>query len=356
MACGFLAVPLQQPILKIPRKQIVTTNASGPEVLHVQEAPDISPGNGEVRIAVKAAGLNFADIMARMGLYQDAPKFPCTVGYEVAGVIDAVSPSVDASWLGKEVIALTHFKGQASQVVVPLHQIFEKPTELSFEQAAAIPVNYLTAYQLLVAMGGLQPYETVLIHNVGGGVVLAALEIARHIGAETFGTASPNKHGFLKERGLQHAIDYRNQDWKAGLMKLTNSRGVDLITDPIGGSNLRKSNQSLSNTGRLGMFGISTVAKPGINGKIQLLKMVAHPPVFHPFGLMNNNKGVFGVNMGRLWHEHTKIKHWMEAILKGHREGWINPYVDKVFSFDQVGEAHNYIEARKNIGKVILTP
>lgn len=337
-------------------KQIVITRPGGPEVLSVQEAPDLMPAAGEVRIAVKAAGLNFADIMARLGLYQDAPKFPCTVGYEVAGVIDAVSPSVDSAWLGKEVIALTRFKGQAEQVVVPLHQIFEKPSTLSFEQAAAIPVNYLTAYQLLVAMGGLQAYESVLIHNAGGGVGLAALEIANHIGAETFGTASRGKHSFLKERGLKHAIDYRNQDWKAELLKLTDHRGVDLITDPIGGSNLRQSYQALSNTGRLGMFGISTVAQPGVNGKLQLLKMVAQTPIFHPFGLMNQNKGVFGVNMGRLWHEHKKINHWMSAILDGHREGWINPHVDKVFSFAQAGEAHSYIEARKNIGKVILTP
>ncbi len=337
-------------------KHIVITRPGGPEVLKVQETPDLTPTAGEVRIAVKAAGLNFADIMARLGLYQDAPKFPCTVGYEVAGVIDAISPSIDPSWLGKEVIALTRFKGQAEQVVVPLHQIFEKPATLSFEQAAAIPVNYLTAYQLLVAMGGLQPYETVLIHNAGGGVGLAALEIANHIGADTFGTASRGKHNFLKERGLKHAIDYRNQDWKAELLQLTAQRGVDLITDPIGGSNLRQSYHALSNTGRLGMFGISTVAQPGLNGKLQLLKMVAQTPIFHPFGLMNQNKGVFGVNMGRLWHEHKKINHWMSAILKGHQEGWINPHVDKVFSFAQAGEAHSYIEDRKNIGKVILTP
>lgn len=337
-------------------KQIVIIRAGGPEVLEVQDVPDLKPAPGEVRIAVKAAGLNFADIMARLGLYQDAPKFPCTVGYEVAGVIDEVSSSVDTSWLGKEVIALTRFKGQAEQVVVPLHQVFEKPASLTFEQAAAIPVNYLTAYQLLVAMGGLQAHETVLIHNAGGGVGLAALDIATHIGAETFGTASAGKHGFLKDRGLHHAIDYRTQDWSAELMKLTNGRGVDLITDPIGGSNLRHSYKALSNTGRLGMFGISTVAQPGLNGKLQLLKMVAQTPIFHPFGLMNQNKGVFGVNMGRLWHEHKKINVWMNAILDGHREGWIKPYVDKVFSFAQAGEAHSYIEARKNIGKVILTP
>jgi synaptic vesicle membrane protein VAT-1 len=337
-------------------KKIVMTKAGGPEVLTIQEVPELQPANGEVRIAVKAAGLNFADILARLGLYRDAPKFPCTLGYEVSGIIDAVSPTVDASWLGKEVFALTRFKGQAEQVVVGVNQVFEKPASLSFEQAAAIPVNYLTAYQLLLVMGGLKSHETILIHNAGGGVGLAALEFANHIGAETFGTASSGKHTFLKGRGLHHAIDYRNQDWKAELLKLTNQRGVDLIIDPIGGSNLRQSYRALCSTGRLGMFGISTVAERGLNGKLQLLKMAAQTPIFHPFELINNNKGVFGVNLGKLWHEHKKLNLWMNDILQGHQEGWINPHVDKVFPFSQVGEAYSYIEERKNIGKVILVP
>lgn len=337
-------------------KKIVINKAGGPDVLSVQEVADLHPAAGEVRIAVKAAGLNFADIMARQGLYPDAPKFPCTVGYEVAGVIDDIGDNVDKQWLGKEVIALTRFGGQAEQVVVPLHQLFDKPQSLSFEQAAAIPVNYLTAYQLLIAMGSLHAHETVLIHNVGGGVGLAALEIAKHIGATTYGTASVGKHEFLKEKGLDYAIDYRTQDWKKELLSLTNNRGVDLISDPIGGKSLRESYKALSNTGRLGMFGISTVSESGIKGKLNLLKMVAQTPFYHPFGLMNENKGVFGVNMGHLWHEHQKIKIWMDVLLAGHAEGWVNPHVDKTFTFSDVAEAHRYIEQRRNIGKVILTP
>lgn len=337
-------------------KKIVITKAGGPEVLQVQESSDLTPGANEVRIAVHAAGLNFADIMARQGLYPDAPAFPCTVGYEVSGVVDQVGADVDDQWLGKPVIALTRFGGQADQVVVPIHQLFEKPESLSFEEAAAIPVNYLTAYQLLVAMGSLQPYESVLIHNVGGGVGLAALEIAKHIGAETYGTASAGKHEFLKQKGLDHAIDYRTQDWKQALLGMTDGRGVDLISDPIGGKSLKESYQSLSNTGRLGMFGISTVSETGFKGKLNLLKMVVQTPFYHPFGLMNENKGVFGVNMGHLWHEHKKINLWMQALLAGLEAGWINPHVDKVFRFEQAGEAHQYIEARRNIGKVILVP
>jgi len=337
-------------------KKIVITKAGEPKVLQVQSCADLAPSENEVRIAVKAAGLNFADIMARQGLYPDAPKFPCTVGYEVSGVIDEIGSNIDEHWLGKEVFALTRFGGQAEQVVVPLHQVFEKPESLSFEAAAAIPVNYLTAYQLLVAMGSLHSYETILIHNAGGGVGLAALEIANKIGATTFGTASAGKHEFLKAKGLNHAIDYRTRDWKKELLVLTEGRGVDLITDPLGGKNLKTSYRALSNTGRLGMFGISSVAETGFKGKLKLLKMVAQTPFYHPFGLMDQNKGVFGVNMGHLWHEHKKINVWMQALLKGHADGWINPHVDTTFSFSEVEEAHRYIEQRRNIGKVILTP
>lgn len=171
-------------------RQIVTTRNGGVEVLEVQEAPDPKPGKGEVVVQVKAAGLNFADILARQGLYPDGPKKPCVMGYEVAGVVEAVGEDVDPGCLGQAVVAMTRFGGQSEKVVVAVNQLFEKPESLTFEQAAAVPVNYLTAYALLVVMGGLRKGESVLIHNAGGGVGLAALDIAKKIGATTYGTAS----------------------------------------------------------------------------------------------------------------------------------------------------------------------
>ena len=141
--------------------------------------------------------------------------------------------------------------------------MFPKPDSLSFEQAAAVPVNYLTAWALLVVMGGLRKSESVLIHNAGGGVGLAALDIAKHIGATTYGTASPGKHEFLRQRGLDHPIDYRNQDWLPALKQMTNGLGVELIVDPIGGGHWKKSYRGLRTTGRLGMFGVSTASANG---------------------------------------------------------------------------------------------
>jgi len=337
-------------------RQIVTTANGDIDVLKVQEKPDPTPRDDEVVIRVRAAGLNFADILARQGLYPDGPPKPCVMGYEVSGVVDSVGKDVNKSFVGKSVMALTRFGGQSEMIAVKATQMFEKPEKLTFEQAAAIPVNYLTAYALLVVMGSLHEGESVLIHNAGGGVGLAALDIAKKIGVVTYGTASQGKHKFLTERGLDHPIDYRNQDWQPQLMQLTNGRGVDLIMDPIGGAHWKKSYNALRHTGRLGMFGVSTASANGISGKLKMLKAVVQMPRFHPLGLLNKNRGVFGLNLGHMWHEPEKVALWMRDILRGFDEEWINPHVDQAFSFDDVGKAHRRLEERKNIGKVVLVP
>jgi len=337
-------------------RQIVTTANGDIDVLKVQEKPDPTPRDDEVVIRVRAAGLNFADILARQGLYPDGPAKPCVMGYEVSGVVDAVGKDVNSSFVGKSVVALTRFGGQSEMIAVKATQIFEKPEKLTFEQAAAIPVNYLTAYALIVVMGSLHEGESILIHNAGGGVGLAALDIAKKIGAVTYGTASSGKHKFLTERGLDHPIDYRNQDWQPQLMQLTNGRGVDLIIDPIGGVHWKKSYAALRHTGRLGMFGVSTASANGISGKLKMLKAVVQMPRFHPLGLLNKNRGVFGLNLGHMWHEPEKVALWMRDLLRGVDEEWIQPHVDQAFPFDDVGKAHRHLEERKNIGKVVLTP
>jgi synaptic vesicle membrane protein VAT-1 len=337
-------------------RQIVITAAGGPEKLVVREAQDPQPEPGTLRIRVRASGINFADILARKGLYPDAPKLPCVVGYEVSGTVDAVGDGVDGAWIGKDVFALTRFGGYADVVVVPLRQVFAKPAALSHEQAAAIPVNYLTAWQLLVTMGALKPGETVLVHNAGGGVGLAAIDIARHIGARIIGTASSSKHAFLKERGLHEAIDYRTQDWTRELARITDQRGVELVTDPIGGNHWKKSYAALRSSGRLGMFGISTATESKLIGPLRLLPTALGMPFFHPIALMNTNRSVFGVNLGHMWHEPEMIRTWMEAILQGVADGWVRPHVDKAYAFDQAGDAQRYLEERRNTGKVVLVP
>ncbi|HET8593208.1 MAG TPA: alcohol dehydrogenase catalytic domain-containing protein, partial [Solirubrobacterales bacterium] len=151
-------------------RAVVLTGHGGPEMLQVQERPDPPVGPGQVRVAVKAAGINFADTMARVGLYPDAPKTPCVLGYEVAGRIESVGEGVKEHSTGDRVMAVTRFGGQAELVTVPAGQVLPLPPGVSFEQGAAFPVNYGTAYAGLIVMGGLRQGERVLIHAAAGGV------------------------------------------------------------------------------------------------------------------------------------------------------------------------------------------
>lgn len=337
-------------------RQIFITGHGGPEVFEVRESPDPAPTGSQLRIRVKASGVNFADVLARKGLYPDAPPKPCVVGYEVSGTVDAAGPQARQDWIGTDVFGLTRFGGYADTVIVPENQVFARPVSLSHEQCAAIPVNYLTAWQLLVVVGALTQDESVLVHNAGGGVGLAAIDIARHIGSTIYGTASAGKHAFLKSRGLHHAIDYRTQDWVAEVMRLTDRRGIELITDPLGGKNFKKSYRALRHTGRLGMFGVSEATEGGLPRVLAFIRLALSFPIFNPVSLMNDNRCTFGVNMGHLWHEVDKIRLWMDALLKGVGEGWIRPHVDKAFAFDRIGDAQTWLEERRNTGKVVLVP
>ena len=336
-------------------KQIVITGHGGPEKLQVREAPDPNPRPDEVRVRVKACGINFADILARRGLYPDAPRPPMVVGYEISGIVDQLGSEVDKQWLGRDVFALVHFGGYADTVTVPVSQVFAMPIALDYEHSVALPVQYLTAWQLLGVMGAVTAGDSVLVHNAGGGVGLAAIDIARHLGATIYGTASPTKHAFLRERGLHHAIDYTRGDWREELMRLTSGAGVELIIDPLGGTHWKKSYSALRSTGRLGIFGISSATTSQLPGPLRLLALAAATPWFHPLSLMSRNRGVFGVNLGHLWHEVPKLQAWMTSLLDGVEAGWIRPHVDRTFPFERAGDAHAWIEDRKNIGKVVLS-
>ncbi len=204
------------------------TRPAGPEALEVWETADPEPGPGQVRIRVRAAGLNFAEVMAAQGLYPDAPKPPCVVGYEVAGVIDVLGAGTEGHAAGQRVLALTHFGGHADVVCVPAEQVLPMPDAMSFEEAAAIPVNYLTAYHMLFRVANVRAGQRVLVHMAAGGVGLAVLQLCRTVeGVVTFGTASVVKHDVLRSEGCMHPIDYRTEDYVARVLDLTGGEGVD---------------------------------------------------------------------------------------------------------------------------------
>jgi NADPH:quinone reductase-like Zn-dependent oxidoreductase len=342
-------------------KAVVLTGTGGPEVLQVQERPDPAVGSGEVRIAVKAAGINFADTLARIGLYPDAPKPPCVLGYEVAGEVESVGEGVAAHRVGDRVVAGTRFGGQAELVTVPAEQVLSLPDRLSFEQGAAFPVNYGTAHAALVVMGSLRPGDRVLIHAAAGGVGISATQIARNVGAEIFGTASASKHEAILAQGVAHAIDYRNQDFEREVMRITGGEGVDLVMDALGPTSFRKDYRLLRPGGRLVMYGISETSSYGKRDLPATLKALAKMPLatfpwWKSLPAINENKGVFGLNMLKWWDREGDLDRLTEPLMDDLRQGRLEPVVSEAFPFERAGEAHEFITNRRNVGKVVLFP
>ena len=325
-----------------------------PDVFELQDAPDPDPRDGEIRIRVRAAGVNFADILARIGVYPDAPPPPVVVGYEVAGIVDATGPGVSQPHAGDRVVALTHFGGYADTVVVPAAHVFRLSDTLSDAEAAAVPVTYLTAALALYRIAALSAGETVLVHNAGGGLGIAATQLARLRRARVFGTASAAKHGALRSFGVDQAIDYRHADVEAEIARLTGGRGVDVILDPLGGQSFQVSYRMLAPLGRLVMVGVSSMAAE----RRQILRVLRswwQMGSFKPLSLMNRNRGVFGLNVGHLWGERRTLLPLMELIMTELGAGRLRPVVARTFPLERAADAHRFIQERANIGKVVLT-
>ncbi len=335
-------------------KAILIEKHGPPEALIFRDVPDPEPQAGEVRIRVKAAGINFADLFSRLGYYPDAPKPPFTPGLEISGEIEKLGPNVKGFEPGERVMALVRSGGYAGKICVPVAGVVRIPPGMSFEQAAALPVNYLTAYHMLFRMGNIQPGERVLIHAVAGGVGLASVELAQVAQAEIYGTASPSKFDYLRQRGVQHLVDYRTQDFEEEIKRLTRSEGVDIVLDAVGGESFAKGYRLLRPAGRLIVFGFSASLQ---GDKVSYLKAAAgylKMPKFDPMQMFGENRTVIGVHIGRLMPE--TIRQEYEALLKLFSEGRINPYVGKTFPLAEAPAAHQFIQERKNIGKVLLIP
>jgi NADPH:quinone reductase-like Zn-dependent oxidoreductase len=324
----------------------------GPEVLEVRELADPVMAPGHVRVAVAAAGVNFADTMARTGLYPDAPKPPMVVGYEVAGTVTEVAGDVHDVAVGDRVMAGTKFGGYASEVVVPVANVAPLPDRLSFEQGAAIPVNYATAWAALLGFGSLRAGERVLVHAAAGGVGIAATQIAKRHGAIVHGTASAHKHDRIRALGVDEAHDYRRRGWDRGL------RGsFDLVLDAIGGASFRRSYRLLRPGGRLVAYGASSLQR---GDRRRLHEVVPQAlSMWRGFNLitqMSDSKSVIGLNMLRLWEDRGELTAWSEPLDALLADGTIEPVVSDAVPFAAAADAHRVIAERRNVGKVVLVP
>ncbi len=336
-------------------RQAVIARYGPPDVFEMREGPDPAPAAGELRIRVRAAGINFADVLSRLGLYPDAPKPPMVVGYEVAGFVDGIGSDVTGFGDGDRVIALTRFGGYSDVVVVPAAQCFHFPDSLSDSEAAAVPVNYLTGAIALYRMAALSPNETVLVHNAGGGVGIAATQLARLRRARVIGTASAMKHDALRTFGVEHTIDYRHANVADEVRKITRGRGVDVVLDPIGGRSFLDSYKLLAPLGRLVIFGLSAAAPGERRSWFRAFRAWQSTPRFDPLSMINRNRGVFGLHVGHLWEQHSQLAPLMATLMSELGAGRLRPVVARTFPLDRAADAHRFIQSRSNIGKVVLT-
>uniref|UniRef100_A0A1A8JM44 Vesicle amine transport protein 1 homolog (T californica) n=1 Tax=Nothobranchius kuhntae TaxID=321403 RepID=A0A1A8JM44_NOTKU len=310
---------------------------------------------GEVLLRVKACGLNFADLMARQGLYDRLPSPPVTPGMECAGVVEAVGEEVTDRKVGDKVMALSRFGMWQEVAVVPANHTFLIPEGMSFEEAAALPVNYITAYMMLFDFGNLRPNQSVLIHAAAGGVGIAATQLCKTVKDVTvFGTASASKHETISQGGVTHAIDYRTKDYVEEVRKIS-PKGLDIILDPLGGSDTHKAYNLLKPMGKLITYGAANMLAGQRKNLIAVAKNWYHQFSIHTLSLIQGNKSVCGFHLGYLDGETELIAQVMNTILELHQQGKIKPHIDSTWHLEQVGDAMRKMQERNNVGKVVLT-
>lgn len=335
--------------------QVQVSRHGGPRVLHTIKTDPPAPQPDEVLVRVHYAGINFADIMARLGLYPGAPKPPFAPGYEIAGEVIAAGNAVKDLAPGDRVFALTRFGGYASQVAVNRQQVRPVPDGISLPAAAALPVTYLTAYLMMFDLGKLRSGQTILIHNAGGGVGTAAIQLANIVGARIFGTASATKHERIGSMGVERCIDYNNEDFVPLVKEATGGLGANLILDSQGPASFRHSYRALAPLGTLVMYGMQhTIGRTRLLSSPWKLLQEVLTVRFAPVSMMQSNRGIYGFHLGRLWHHLAPVQKALDQLLKWQVEGKIDPVIDRIFPFQEADKAHVHIQKRRNFGKVLL--
>jgi len=335
-------------------KSVILTKYGAPEVLEVRELKDLEPLNDQVRIKVHYAGINFAEIMARMKLYPGGPKPGSVLGGEVSGIIDKIGSDVQGLNIGDRVMGLTLNGSYSSQACINADTIIPLPEKFKLDEAAAFPVTYITAYMMMFDLGNLQDGDTFLIHGAGGGVGTAAIQLAKTKNIKIIGTSSSWKHDKLIKMGVDKCIDYNKDNTEKEIMNFTNGKGVDLIIDPIGAKNWKLSYRVLAKMGKLIIYGDQNLVKGDKLKPIVALKEMYSMPKYKPMDLMANNKAVMGYHLGRFKGHEWKVKRSIENLIKLVNNNDLHPIIDSKFSFEDAPKAHRHIQDRKNFGKVLL--
>jgi NADPH:quinone reductase-like Zn-dependent oxidoreductase len=328
-----------------------------PEKLVEREVPLGTPGPGEALIRVDAAGVNFADLMMRAGLYRTVPPRPYSPGFEIAGEVLQAGPGVTGWRQGDRAVALLRHGGYAQHVIVRTAQLFRYPDRLEPSEAAAIPVVFLTAWVCLLEAARARAGETVLVLGAGGGVGTALVQLARRSGLRVIGTAGDTrKRCFVTDAlGAEACFDSRG-DWEGGVRQLVGERGIDLALDPVGGRATASCRRLLAPLGRLVFYGLSEALPTERRRWLQAARAWFRTPRIHPYSLIELNHGIFGVHLLHLGPREELLTPALEEVYDAVAAGELRAVVDRVFPFTRDGAvaAHHYLHARRNLGKVVL--
>lgn len=326
------------------------------EAFQINELKDPVPGEGELIIQTECFGLNYADVMARNGLYNDAPPLPCTLGYEVVGEVEKTGEGVTKFAPGDRVLAFTRFGGYAQKALADERTVAKLPPEIPSAKALALATQYCTAYYAAIRMANIQKNERVLIHACAGGVGLALLDLAKHTGCETIGTAgSDNKIEFIKSRGVNHAINYRRHHFGDEIQKTFDTeKPVDAAFDAIGGKTYQHTKKLLNFGGRHVIFGVASRKTEGFK-LLNTLKLAWGFGLTHPLEFLLGSRGVIGLNMLRIAEEKPSVLgEIMEKLIKMYLSGDVQPHIFKSYNIQEINEAHHALENRQTIGKVVV--
>ena len=334
----------------------LTKNSDSDQAFDLRDHTLPVVGADDVKIKVHSFGLNFADVLARRGLYQDCPPLPAVIGYDVAGVVIEIGDNVTDCKVGDRVVALTRFGGYSEEVITMKEGVARIPDDLPFGKATALATQACTAYYCAYECLQLHKGDKVLVQAAAGGVGTILVQMAKAKGCYVYGTASSAKQDYLRKIGVDCPIDYTKDDFEKVIRNHEDiGNGIDVVFDSLGGKPFKKGYNLLGPGGKIAFIGSASSLKNGKGNIFSTLNMARGFGFFSPIQLILNSKSICGVNMLRIAdHRKQVFKHCIDEVVKLYEDGAIDPVVGKEFGKDELAEAHDYLEKRKSIGKVVV--
>ncbi|KAL8574525.1 hypothetical protein ACOMHN_005902 [Nucella lapillus] len=338
-------------------KSVVLTGFGGMKMIKVLQKPEPKAGDGEVLVRVKACGMSFPDLMLRQGVMDNTPKPPLIMGFECTGTIEIVGENATGFNVGDRVMALSDYKAWAELVAVPATSVFKLPDHMSFEDGAALLMNYVTAYILLFDLANLRQGQSLLMHSAAGGVGQAMLQLIRTVEDVTiFATASAHKHDSIRDK-VTHLLDH-NVDYVQEIRKVA-SDGVDIVLDCLCGEDTNRGISILKPMGKYLLYGSSNIVTGETKSFFSFAKSWWQVDKVNPIKLFDDNRCVGGFQLRRLLFrqgQHAYVHNVVHKLTDLHKQGKIKPVIDSVWAFEDVGEGMQRLHDRKNIGKILLDP